>query len=364
MTSKPMVAATAATFTVLALGAPAAAGPDRAAAGGDNGRHLGQSTAPGQAPAGPGAEGRHRGQSQHDAAKARVAQKQAQKQAQKRAEREARQEARRQGSSAGAPVAAPAASTTSAGAGDPAGNNGTVKIAGLGDLDGIPNNVAHPGCAFQVEWYGFDEGADVVSTVSFAMQAPTGDAGLTVDGPTQVAVGGDPASGAGTATGLDGVQAYTLTFSGEPHAQQGYHVKLTVSTPRSQGNDTKTKVFWVEDCTTAARPIAGQAGPVAALAGAVPTVESDSATVAVGGAAAVPQPVSATSSARPDPTTGAVLGITATRDRAAAPVPLAVEAGEQGSALGSLAGSPWTLAGLTGLLAAGGGALLRLRRRA
>lgn len=136
-------------------------------------------------------------------------------------------------------------------AGDPPGNNGTVKIAPLGEMDGIPNNTPHPGCVFQVEWYGFDGGSDVVSTVSFAMQAPTSDVALTVDGPTQVPVGGDAASGAGTDTGLDAVATYTLGFTGEPHPKQGYHVKLTVSTPRSIGNDTKTKVFWVEPCETA-----------------------------------------------------------------------------------------------------------------
>ena len=113
-------------------------------------------------------------------------------------------------------------------------------------MDGIPNNTPHVGCDFQVEWYGFDEGADVISTVSFAMQAPTGDVGLTVNGPSEVFVGEDPASGAGQDP--DGVQAYTLSFDGAPHPKQGYHVKLTVNTPRSNGSDVKHKVFWVEDC--------------------------------------------------------------------------------------------------------------------
>jgi hypothetical protein len=103
-----------------------------------------------------------------------------------------------------------------------------------------------------VEWYGFDEGDDIVSTVAFAMHAPTKDVGLSVDGATSVFVGGDPASGAGTDTGLDGTEAYTLSFDGEPHPKQGYHVKLTVHTPRSNGNDSKTKVFWVEPCETGA----------------------------------------------------------------------------------------------------------------
>ena len=69
---------------------------------------------------------------------------------------------------------------------DPAGNNGTVKIAPLGDLDTIPNNTPHVGCTFQVEWYGFDAGTGIVSSVSFEEQAPTTGVGLTVSGPAQV----------------------------------------------------------------------------------------------------------------------------------------------------------------------------------
>ncbi|MBS44166.1 MAG: hypothetical protein CMH83_13575 [Nocardioides sp.] len=123
-----------------------------------------------------------------------------------------------------------------------------MKVIPFGTADGTPQNGPHVGCAFQIEWYGYDEGADVVSQVDFAMQAPTKDSTITVDGPSEVFVGGDPATGAGTDTGLDGRETYRLSFDGEPHAQQGYHVKLTVTTPRSQGNDTKTKVFWVEPC--------------------------------------------------------------------------------------------------------------------
>ena len=147
--------------------------------------------------------------------------------------------------------------------GDPGGNNGTVKIAPLGEMDGIPNNSPHPGCTFQVEWYGFDEGADIVSTVGFAMHSPTKDVGLSIAGDTSVFVGGDPASGAGTATGLDGTEVYTLSFDGEPHPKQGYHVKLTVHTPRSNGNDSKTKVFWVEPCEPAPGDSPGTDEPAA-----------------------------------------------------------------------------------------------------
>lgn len=131
-------------------------------------------------------------------------------------------------------------------AGDPAGNNGTVKITAHAEDDGIPQNTPHVSCPFDIEWYGFDEGADIVSTVTFTMQAPTRDVGLSGTEPSQVFVGGDPAGGAGT--DFDGEATYALAFAGEPEPQQGYHVEVTVHTPGSQGADTKHKVFWVTPC--------------------------------------------------------------------------------------------------------------------
>ena len=133
------------------------------------------------------------------------------------------------------------------GAGDPAGNNGTVKITPHGEVDGIPQNTPHVGCVFDVEWYGFDEGADIVSDVTFESWAPTR-VPMTVDGPTQVLVGGDPASGAGTDEGFDGEATYRLAFDGEPHPQQGYHVKLTIHTPARRMNiPTRTRTRWSVD---------------------------------------------------------------------------------------------------------------------
>jgi len=133
-----------------------------------------------------------------------------------------------------------------AGGGDPAGNNGTVKITPLAEDDGIPQNTPHVSCAFDIEWYGFDEGADIVSTVVFTMQAPTRNVGLSGTEPSEVFVGGDPAGGAGS--DFDGEATYTLGFAGEPDPQDGYHVKVTVHTPGSKGADTKHKVFWVQPC--------------------------------------------------------------------------------------------------------------------
>jgi len=47
---------------------------------------------------------------------------------------------------------------------NPGGNNGTIKIDGI-PFDDHPNNEPHPGCIFQVDFYGFDEGQRVVSGV-------------------------------------------------------------------------------------------------------------------------------------------------------------------------------------------------------
>ncbi len=155
-------------------------------------------------------------------------------------------------------VSAPAlaASPQRGASGDPGGNNGTVKVQEV-DFDSPPNNDPHVGCTFLVEWYGFDKGANIISNVKFEMQSPTSSVGLTVTGPSSVFVGGDDASGAGTPSGLDGRETYTLSFDGPPHPIQGYHVKLTVQTPGSKGNDKKYKVFWVKGCDPVQPPNPG-----------------------------------------------------------------------------------------------------------
>lgn len=254
------------------------------------------------------------------------------------------------------------------GNGDPAGNNGTVKIAPHGEMDGIPQNTPHPGCTFQVEWYGFDEGDDIVSTVTFAMHAPTSDVGLGVDGPTQVPVGGDPASGAGTDTGLDGRETYTLSFDGEPHPKQGYHVKLTVATPRSLGNDTKTKVFWVAPCEeeptgeTTGEPTDGATDGVADEAGddtAATGTRAESGVLGTQLQAAAAQVQSFTGLLG---SAGSSTGGTTAAGTTTAAVPTSVDAGASGP-MGVLTGSPWPLLALAGGLLAASGALL-VRRRA
>ncbi len=139
------------------------------------------------------------------------------------------------------------------------GNNGTVKIDGWtldhGTGNGAPNrNEPHLDCDFDVEWYNYD--ASVTSTITFEMQAPTADVGLG-GYDHDIVLDDDDASGA-DAAGLDGVQHYTLDFTGAPHPQHGYHVKITVNTPISNGADVKHKVFWVEGCQSERIPVTPQ----------------------------------------------------------------------------------------------------------
>ena len=138
---------------------------------------------------------------------------------------------------------------TGANAQFPPGNNGTIKVDDQ-PINSIPNNNPHVGCMFRVDFYGFDKGVGDAMVI-FEMQAPTNDVDLSVDGDTSPDIGEDAAGGG---TDLDAAVPYTLSFDGDPHPQQGFHVKLTVHAPGSKGSDTKHKVFWVEGCAPPTTP--------------------------------------------------------------------------------------------------------------
>lgn len=147
---------------------------------------------------------------------------------------------------------------------NPPGNNGTIKV----DDDGLPDcgngnsddncsngvgNDPHLNCQFYIEWYNFD--ANTTSQVSFEMQDnPQSSLHLTYDGPSSVQLDGDDASGANE-NGLDGKELYALHFDGPAPQSQGFHVKVTVHTEGSQGNDTKSKVYWVDGCQDASAAV-------------------------------------------------------------------------------------------------------------
>jgi LPXTG-motif cell wall-anchored protein len=133
---------------------------------------------------------------------------------------------------------------------DPPGNNGTVKVDGE-PFENDPNNEPHVDCIFQIDWYGLDEGDDLFSHVTFEVHPPTGKPEVILE--DDVFIGEDDNSGGGSEEGHDASATYDLTdvLQGfEQHAQQGWHVKLTVNNDGSQGADVKHKVFWVSGCET------------------------------------------------------------------------------------------------------------------
>ncbi|MGI8658650.1 MAG: hypothetical protein ACR2K4_07775, partial [Candidatus Limnocylindria bacterium] len=90
---------------------------------------------------------------------------------------------------------------------NPGGNNGTIKIDGI-PFDDHPNNEPHPGCIFQVDFYGFDQG-DLYANVLFEAIPPTGSGeDLLTD---TVFIGEDDNSGGGSERGLDASRTYDLT---------------------------------------------------------------------------------------------------------------------------------------------------------
>jgi LPXTG-motif cell wall-anchored protein len=130
----------------------------------------------------------------------------------------------------------------------PAGNNGTIKVDGV-DFDTHPNNEPHPGCIFQIDFYGFDALTDV--TMVFDAQPPTG--GFEEIYTESGTLDDDDNSGGGSEAGLDGQFTIDLSdelASSEPHPNQGYHVKLTITADDHDetGAQSKHKVFWVDGC--------------------------------------------------------------------------------------------------------------------
>ena len=162
---------------------------------------------------------------------------------------------------------------------DPPGNNGTIKVDAA-PFDDHPNNEPHVDCVFQIDFYGFDEG-DHYADVRFEGHAPTGGGTLLTD---RVFIGEDANDGGGSTAGLDASATYDLTAALaaiEPHAQQGWHVKLTIHADGSHGADTKHKVFWVDGCRPAPAPAPAPAAPAAAApAAAAPADETTTTTTA------------------------------------------------------------------------------------
>jgi hypothetical protein len=127
---------------------------------------------------------------------------------------------------------------------NPPGNNGTIKIDYAAPADSGHANRPHPGCAFQLRMFNFDD--DQYGTVTFVGQAPTKLGTLLTQSHVLLS---DDAAGGGQ--DVDAVYSYTsqqLGLVGRPQAKQGWHVKVLVDADNAPGG-AKQKVFWL-DCPT------------------------------------------------------------------------------------------------------------------
>ena len=149
-------------------------------------------------------------------------------------------------------AAAGAQSSSDAG-NQPPGNNGTIKIHRTDTDQEDHANEPHVGCEFRVEFFGFDGYANT-SEMSFSLWSPT-----RPDQPTMYTRHVDlTVDNRVSGAEWDHEETFTAaqiigTNDVEPHARQGYHVKLTVETDDSapQGATVKHKVFWMQPCETA-----------------------------------------------------------------------------------------------------------------
>ena len=206
---------------------------------------------------------------------------------------------------------------------DPPGNNTTVKIDGVpldngepGDQGpGDPDNEPHINMCFGVDWYGFDDG-EFFGTIEFRIWPPTGGGSrdplaadalrwrTPLDGHAAfganeqiVYIGEDSHDGGGSVEGLDASVVYDISAAlsaYDPHANQGYHVMVTVWNEGAPAGDArvKHKVFWVEGpcagttpptqtlfASTTRPPTTGPPTTGGVLANRVPNTSSDGAAV-------------------------------------------------------------------------------------
>ena len=117
------------------------------------------------------------------------------------------------------------------------GNNGDIQVQTSINADGTP------GCSFDLQYNNFDAGT-VSSTYTYTLQAPTTGAGDGVLSTGTVALSGGPGRDATVTFDLSA----TLLASGAMPSSQGYHVKVVTASTYSNGNDTKSKVFWAQAC--------------------------------------------------------------------------------------------------------------------
>ena len=196
--------------------------------------------------------------------------------------------------------------------GDPAGNNGTIKIELFGSTDGNANH-PHPGCAFTLAFFKFDSKQKLTAT--FDGQAPTPSA-VSFSGSFPYQVNSD---GNGSLSFADPEMMLGLTGD---QAKQGYHIKVMVNADNAPGG-AKQKVFWLK-CAKAES--AGAITPKAPEKKSDSTSSSNSAATSGNNSAAGSASTTVTKTEKKTATTQT--GTTSGAAAAAAQAPLAGSTGQ------------------------------------
>jgi hypothetical protein len=263
-------------------------------------------------------------------------------------------------------------SRASSSKGDPAGNNGTIKIDYPAPADSGHANRPHPGCAFQLRMFDFDK--DQYGSITFTGQAPT-KLGTLLTQP-HVLLSDDAAGGGQDADAVYSYTASQLGLTDQPQAKQGWHIKVAVDADNAPGG-AKQKVFWLT-CAPATPSGSGTAasgtstqsgGSAAGGSGSTVTTQSVPGTTVTGGSAggAATQAVTSGTGTLGAASVGSgetVTGFTGGSATAVTTAPRKLAAANRGSALpftGLQLGS--LLAAALGALVAGGLAIRAGRRR-
>jgi hypothetical protein len=125
--------------------------------------------------------------------------------------------------------------------GDPAGNNGTIKIDYPAPADSGHANRPHPGCSFQLRMFNFDD--DQYGALTITGQAPTRTGTLLS---RRILLSSDPAGGGQDVDEVYSFSAADLGLLDVPRAHQGWHIKVAVNAENAPGG-AKQKVLWL-DC--------------------------------------------------------------------------------------------------------------------
>lgn len=156
-----------------------------------------------------------------------------------------------------------AATTSPTGEAGPPGNNGHIQIDEF-NPDGGRGNDPHVTCGLSVSFFGFDGGFQTAS-ITVTPWAPTGGGTpyrTTYQLTNQTRTSGDQPDG----TDSIAWSALAGSFAGITPAHQGYHARVEVAVPYSNGSDTKTHMVWIRPCTAPGAAAAVQSSPAGVAA--------------------------------------------------------------------------------------------------